>query len=1278
MPERLSGTVTFLFTDIEGSTALLRQLGRTAYAEVLSAQQRLLRREFAHHAGDEIDTQGDSFFVAFRSAADAVAAAAAIQRALATHAWPGGASVRVREGIHTGEATIASERYLGVSVHRAARIGAAGHGGQVVLSETTRALLADEELPGIGLRDLGEHRLKGLDRVERLYQLEIEGLPNEFPPLRTEETTEGTDAVPAIEYRILGPLEVLDSGSALPLGAEKLRAVLALLLLNANRVVSRERLVDEIWGDNPPNTVVTSVQVYVSQLRKLLPPKTLVTRSPGYMLTAEPETIDLLRFERMFADGRDALAAGNPERASRSLREALELWRGPPLAELAAEPFARIEGGRLEDLRLAVIEARVEADLALGRHAELIGELEVLIVEEPHRERLREQLMLALYRSGRQPEALEAFREARATLDEIGLEPSERLRELERAILTQDAALVPRPTLIGQAVELPGPLRAVSPFPFVGRTKELAALRSALAHAEHGEGGQVVVIGGEAGSGKTRLARELAHEAAARGTLVLYGASNADVNIPYQPFVEALEFLLRVYNRAALDECIGERRDDLARLVPGLEGSAESAAYDPQTARRRLHNAVSGLLARVSRQRPLLLVADDIHWADAPSVELLLHLTRAASEGRLCLLATYRDRSEDLRPELATALADLARQEGITRVTLDALSSDDIAEFVARSSGATATGDLTEAMRAMTDGTPFLLCELWRALNEADIVDFSGADIRLTRPIAELSSPKSVRDVVHYRLSRLAPETTAMLEVAAVAGTEFELNVLGDERTVLSAAEEAVESGMIEAVSEPGLAHRFTHELVRRALYDRLPSVRRAELHLRVGESLERVHGANLDRFVADLAHHFTLAAPVAGVDRAIHYNIRAAEAAAAALAYGEAATHLATAVDFGIADPRERARVGFDLGTALLQCGRLDESEAALARSIDDATAVGEEGLRAHALVLRHEVRLRTDAPAARAETRELAEDAMETFTRLGDNGGLAEAWRLLSRVHSRECHWAAATAALDTALRHARRSGDAREIAKVVTWLVISLYYGPVAAPDAIRRCEQLLVESGSDRYVEAVTSCLLAGLFAMTRRFDDARFAGERGLATLDELGLTIAAAHARVYVSEAALLAGDFDAAEHELRIAYEITERAGDLSGGFAFELANLLCAQGRHFEANEWVAKGHNELERSDVMTRVAGLAVEGELAAHRGSVAKGLSLAHAAVVQAAQTDALNIRARALVSQSAVLDVAGRVEDARSARRNAIGLYEAKGNVAAAQAVATISSSASV
>jgi class 3 adenylate cyclase/predicted ATPase len=244
-----------------------------------------------------------------------------------------------------------------------------------------------------------------------------------------------------MDYRVLGPLEVRDGEQSLPLTGAKQRALFALLLLNANHVVSRDRLIDELWGEQPPKTAVQILQVMVSRLRKLLPRDTLLTRPPGYVLEVAPGELDLRSFEDLLAEGRQALSTGDAKSASTILRHALELWRGPALPEFAFEPFAQAEIGRLEDLRLIAVEERIEADLAVGRHADLIGELEALIAENPHRERLRSQVILALYRSGRQAEALRAYQGARKALDELGLEPSAALQELEKRILNQDEAL---------------------------------------------------------------------------------------------------------------------------------------------------------------------------------------------------------------------------------------------------------------------------------------------------------------------------------------------------------------------------------------------------------------------------------------------------------------------------------------------------------------------------------------------------------------------------------------------------------------------------------------------------------------------------------------------------------------------------------------------------------------------------------------------------------------------------------------------------------------------
>ena len=260
-----------------------------------------------------------------------------------------------------------------------------------------------------------------------------------------------------MEFRILGPLEVWDGGCEVSLGGRKPRALLALLLLHRNEVVSADRLIDELWGEDPPERAAAALRVNVSRLRKALSQDVLTTRSPGYLIRIEPDDLDLHRFERLVDEARGLRARGLAADASERLREALSMWRGPALADFAYENFAQAAIARLEEIRLAAVELRIDADLALGRHDGLVGELEALVAEQPLRERLREYLMTALYRSGRQAEALDAYKDARgAFVDGLGIEPSAALQGLERAILRQEPALnlpATAPGSVGEAAE---------------------------------------------------------------------------------------------------------------------------------------------------------------------------------------------------------------------------------------------------------------------------------------------------------------------------------------------------------------------------------------------------------------------------------------------------------------------------------------------------------------------------------------------------------------------------------------------------------------------------------------------------------------------------------------------------------------------------------------------------------------------------------------------------------------------------------------------------------
>jgi DNA-binding SARP family transcriptional activator len=307
----------------------------------------------------------------------------------------------------------------------------------------------------------------------------------------------------SVQFRILGPIEALVDGSPASLGAPKQRALLALLLVSRGRVVSADQLIDGLWGESPPASALQSLQVYVHGLRRALGGERIETAGRGYRALVADEELDLDRFERSLERGRAALEADRPDEAAADLREALALWRGSALSDLPEEARRAAEAERLEELRLTALELRHEAELACGRHDAAVAELETLTAEHPYRERFLRQRLLALYRSGRQAEALEVYRNARRALaDDLGLEPSPALQELERAILQQDPSLAAPAVPTRSTRPLPVP-----PTPLVGRRLELAAVSALF----RDEGVRLVTLTGPGGTGKTRLALEIAH-----------------------------------------------------------------------------------------------------------------------------------------------------------------------------------------------------------------------------------------------------------------------------------------------------------------------------------------------------------------------------------------------------------------------------------------------------------------------------------------------------------------------------------------------------------------------------------------------------------------------------------------------------------------------------------------------------------------------------------------------------------------------------------------------
>ena len=425
-----------------------------------------------------------------------------------------------------------------------------------------------------------------------------------------------------------------------------------------------------------------------------------------------------------------------------------------------------------------------------------------------------------------------------------------------------------------------------------------------------------------------------------------------------------------------------------------------------------------------------------------------------------------------------------------------------------------------------------------------------------------------------------------MLELAAVAGPRFELRVLGDAAglghgALVASVEEAIAVGLLEELPDLEPACRFTHELVRRAIYDEIRRVRRPELHLRLGEALERIHAADPAAVLPELAHHFTLAAPIAGVERGVEYNLRAAAAATITSATDEAAARLASALELGIADPRERARVQAELGLLLYHTGRVGESEAILSASLDAATSLEERGLAVRALVHRAAERLHSDPEVGSAEIVPIAEDAIRTLEQLDDPLGLAAAENLLGHALGREGRTAEATAALDRALGHAEASGDRVIRRSAIGEIANRLCDGPTPVGDAIDRLDELRCSTQDDPVLDAGLCRCLALLLAMAGRFDEAH---EHILASdpvLDRADQSTFSLSSRWLGAQAKDLAGDAVGARQDVLNAFlRMRDQRGDGSEARALraaaELALLCCDQGDWDEAAEYLSYGRH------------------------------------------------------------------------------------------------------
>lgn len=513
-----------------------------------------------------------------------------------------------------------------------------------------------------------------------------------------------------------------------------------------------------------------------------------------------------------------------------------------------------------------------------------------------------------------------------------------------------------------EEVPLPPRLTTAPTLSMFGRAAESAALAAAWTKAKDGRR-QLVLVAGEPGIGKTRLATEAALAAHADGAVVLLGTCDEDVNLPYQPFLEALRHYVAHAPDDVLAAHVREHKGELVRLAPELARRAPDLpapqVAEAETERYLLFEAVSGLLSEASKKQPMLLILDDLHWAGAPELLLLKHVLKSAMPLRLLVIGTYRDTDLTRMHPLTSALADFRREAGVERIALHGLDEAAVVGLVTAAAGhdlAEPGLTLARALHRETEGSPFFIGEILRHLSESGAIFQEGDRWTYKGDIAGLGIPEGIKEVVGRRLNRLSEETNRILQLAAVIGRQFDLSLLArvaqsGEDTVLDALDEAAAAALVAEM--PGSADRFafSHALIRATLYEELSGARRARLHRRVGEALEELVANDPDGRIDELAHHWLAATQVSDQAKAIGYARQAGERALAGLAFEEAAAHFERAL--GVLDPRsaDGERLRCDLFLALGDAQRRagdPRYRDTVARAVEVARALGDGERRA------------------------------------------------------------------------------------------------------------------------------------------------------------------------------------------------------------------------------------------------------------------------------------------------------------------------------------------
>jgi DNA-binding SARP family transcriptional activator len=954
-----------------------------------------------------------------------------------------------------------------------------------------------------------------------------------------------------IGVRVLGPLEVAVDGVPADLGGPRQRCVLARLVAGHGRVVSADRLIEDLYADEAPPRALAAVQSYVSHLRRALEPGraargpagVLITSPPGYAVRLGSDMVDAWSFEEQV---HQAAGLDDPAAVYSRLSATLASWHGAAFQEFGGLPWADLEASRLDELRLAAIEMHADAGLRLGRAAQIVASLSRLTAEHPLREEAWRLLALALYQCGRQGDALAALRRARAQLAaDLGVDPGPALRALEDGILAQaprlsaPSAAVPRVSV--QAIPAPAgsdPASATAVL-YVGRDAELGQVARPALEAAAGWT-RIVLVTGDAGAGKTALASQVSQRLAGEGWLTAIGRCPEHEGVPAGwPWAEVLRYLAAA--------AVPAQPRPLAALLtdaPAREGDAAAARF-------RLHRAVGGYLEEISRAAPLLVVLDDLHCADGETLAILTDVTAHLTVARLLVLATYRP--AEVGEQLSACLAALAAREP-TRVNLGGLDTAAAGELISATCASPVDRETVRNIAERTGGNPFFIKETARLLDSEGTL------------AAATEVPAGVRDVLQRRIARLPATAQTILRQAAVIGTETDAGVLAD---VTGAQEhvllDAIEAGLLTGlVTEPAAGRiRFAHALVRETLYYGLSRLRRSRLHARAAEAIERRSPGE----VAALAYHFA----EAGTDpaKAARYLRLAAEQAEQRFAYHEAARLYEQAVTCldqdGAATARNRLELVLGLVRALASTGHLARARSRHRDAVRAALPLDDPVLLAR-VITAFDVPTVLQSHEYGATDDELVTTVERTLTRLPP-GDHPLRCRLLATLafelvgaESERGYQASAEA-----VEMARRLGDPDVLTVAVNSRFLQTFRHDGQA-ERQRLGAELLALPGKPVIAEAVVYAALTAISSSAADFDAADRHADQAARIADRYHLPAVAAMVTVHRAQRAAVDGNMATAEQLYRQAAAELDQLGLQPDGAAVSLLgrfSLLAMQDR-------------------------------------------------------------------------------------------------------------------